>query len=171
MVGEKVILRFITKEDTDLVVRWRNNPRVRCKFVFQEPFTAEIHNHWLETRVKTGEVVQFIILSKGDEKEIGSVYLKDIDYTQKIAEGGIFIGEDSVLGKGYGTEAMQLLVKYAFEKLKLNQVFVRVFVENKASIAICEKAGFSLQNKKEVVCIDGIEKELLFMERVKRDYR
>ena len=122
--GNKIILQSITEKDTELIVRWRNNPRVRNNFVFQEEFTNEMHMKWLNTKVALGKVVQFIIFTKKEKKPIGSVYLRDIDYANGKAEYGIFIGEDIAIGKGYGTEAAELILDYAFEVLQLSNIFL-----------------------------------------------
>ena len=61
MIGKNLTLRPITLVDTPLIVRWRNIDFVRNNFLYREKFTEEIHKHWLETKVATGEVVQFII--------------------------------------------------------------------------------------------------------------
>ena len=60
-VGERLILIPITKEYTKLIVKWRNNERVYNNFIFSETFTEEMHNRWMDTKVKSGEVIQFII--------------------------------------------------------------------------------------------------------------
>ena len=108
----------ITLDHTPLIVKWRNNENVRRNFIFQEKFTEEMHNNWMDTKVEKGEVVQFIIKLKENNKAIGSVYFRDIDYEKKEAEYGIFIGEDDERGKGYGTEAAKLAIQYAFDNLK-----------------------------------------------------
>ena len=59
--GEHIYLRPIGEEDTDRIVAWRNQERVRHNFIYQKPFTREGHEAWLRTKVASGEVVQFII--------------------------------------------------------------------------------------------------------------
>ena len=103
--GSKVQLKPITKEDTPWIVRWRNTESVRKNFIFQDKFTDEMHNHWMDTKVKSGQVVQFIIIEKEGQKPVGSVYLRDVDKMNRKAEFGIFIGEDSARKKGIGTES------------------------------------------------------------------
>ncbi|MBU7025134.1 MAG: GNAT family N-acetyltransferase, partial [Theionarchaea archaeon] len=58
------------------------------------------------------------------------------------AELGIFIGEKKYWGKGYGTEAVRLGLKLAFEALNLNKVYLRAFINNKRAQKCYEKAGF-----------------------------
>ena len=57
-----VYLRPITMDDTERIVGWRNSDRVRKNFIFQKPFTVQGHIEWMETKVASGEVVQFLSL-------------------------------------------------------------------------------------------------------------
>ena len=139
--GKNIYLRPMTGEDTDLIVKWRNEDFVRKNFIYQKPFTREGHLNWVETMVKTGKVVQFIICTK-EKKPVGSVYLRDIDVTHHKAEYGIFIGEKEALSKGYGTEAARLMIRYAFEELKLHKLMLRVLAGNDRAKKSYENAGF-----------------------------
>lgn len=147
--GERIALRPMEERDTADIIRWRNTGFVRKNFIYQKPFTAETHHHWIETMVKTGKVVQFMICPydtdtglKIIQNAVGSVYLRDIDETHHKAEYGIFIGEEEALSKGYGTEAAQLMLQYAFETLHLHKVMLRVLAENTQAQKSYEKAGF-----------------------------
>ncbi len=152
--GERIVLRPMEERDTADIIRWRNTDFVRKNFIYQKPFTVEAHHHWMETMVNTGKVVQFMICLYEREdtgmadgrpdpgKAVGSVYLRDIDETHHKAEYGIFIGEEAALSKGYGTEAAQLMLQYAFETLHLHKVMLRVLAENKRAQKSYEKAGF-----------------------------
>ena len=139
--GKNIYLRPMTGEDTDLIVKWRNEDFVRKNFIYQKPFTREGHLNWVETMVKTGKVVQFIIWTS-ENKPVGSVYLRDIDETYHKAEYGIFIGEREALSKGYGTEAAKLMIRYAFEERKLHKLMLRVLAGNDRAKKSYENAGF-----------------------------
>ena len=120
--GERIALRTMEERDTADIIRWRNTDFVRKNFIYQKPFTAETHHHWIETMVKTGKVVQFMICPYEADTEneaaqeepgrqgqtadtglkiiqnaVGSVYLRDIDETHHKAEYGIFIGEEEIV--------------------------------------------------------------------------
>ena len=131
----------MTEEDTDLIVKWRNEDFVRKNFIYQKPFTREGHLNWIRTMVDTGKVIQFIICTKEDEP-VGSVYLRDIDRTHRKAEYGIFIGEKDALSKGYGTEAAKLMLRYSFEELRLHKLMLRVLAGNDRAKKSYENAGF-----------------------------
>ena len=84
-----------------------NNKNVQHNFVFQEVFTNEMHENWRHTKIASGEVVQYIIVSKEENFPIGSIYFRDIDEKNHSAEYEIFIGEDSARGKVYGSEVFR----------------------------------------------------------------
>lgn len=162
--GMHIYLRLMTYEDTESIIAWRNSDRVRNNFIYRELFTVSGHRQWIENMIETGRAVQFIICEKSTDQPIGSVYFRDIDYENKKAEYGIFIGEESAVSKGYGTEAANLALYYAFEHMGLHKVFLRVLSDNLAAIRSYEKAGFEKENyAKEEVCIDGICYDVVFM--------
>lgn len=162
--GKNIYLRSITYDDTDNIIRWRNHESVKRNFIYQEVFTKESHEQWLQTKVETGQVVQMIIYIGNDNLPVGSVYLRDIDTVNRKAEYGIFIGEEQAQGKGIGTEAAHLMLDIAFEKLKLHKVYLRVFEENIAAWKSYEKAGFEKEALlRDDVCINGIYKNIILM--------
>lgn len=161
-----VTIRLITKEDTPNIVAWRNNERVRNNFIFQEVFTEEMHNNWMDTKVASGEVVQFIIETE-EGTPVGSVYFRDIEDGR--GEYGIFIGEDSAIGKGYGKQAAKLALDYAFYKLNLDYIILRVFADNISAIKSYERAGFREYERGEVE-IAGVMRPLVFMEVTKAEF-
>jgi UDP-4-amino-4,6-dideoxy-N-acetyl-beta-L-altrosamine N-acetyltransferase len=162
--GEKIYLRPISREDTELIVAWRNNPQVMKNFIFRQPFTRELHENWLGTKVDTGKVVQFVICNIEDDMPLGSVYIRDIDRQHNKAEYGIFIGEPSARGRGVGTAAAKLMLAYCFEEEGLHRVFLRVFPENLQAIGSYEKAGFEKEALlKDDVCIDGVYRDIVLM--------
>ncbi len=157
----EVTIRPITYDDTDNIIKWRNSDSVRKRFIYRALFTKESHEKWMKTMVETGKVVQFIIVCDG--KDVGSVYLRDVDYDKKEAEYGIFIGEESVRGCGVGTKSAELAIAYAFDDMKLDRLFLRVYADNEGAIRSYEKAGFVRNGKSETVSLDGKETEVIFM--------
>jgi len=154
----------MTPEDTDLIIFWRNQDAVRRNFIYQELFTRESHEHWTRTMVETGRVVQMIICEAQGGRPVGSVYLRDIDRRHNKAEYGIFIGGDGARGKGYGTMAARLMIRYAFEEMDLHRLFLRVFADNTRAIRSYEKAGFKREAYlRDDVRIDGCYWDIVLM--------
>lgn len=165
--GKKIILRPIKAEDTPLIVKWRNNPEVRKNFIFRETFTEEMHNNWLNTKVASGEVVQYIIIDRDTEVPVGSVYFRDVDMKNRSAEYGMFIGEDSARGKGMGSEAESLFTSFGFEKMGLHRIFSRFFSDNIRSEKSCERAGFVREGVfRDMVYLDGEYRDVTFMAKI-----
>ena len=159
-----IYLRLMTYEDTENIVNWRNSDAVRKNFIYQALFTRESHENWIRTMVETGKVVQMIICETATDRPVGSVYIRDIDKTHQKAEYGIFIGEPQARGKGYGTAAAQVMIKYCFEELQLHRLFLRVYAENIQAIRSYEKAGFVKEaHRREDVCIDGKYHDIVLM--------
>ena len=164
----EVTIRPITYDDTENIIKWRNSEYVNSRFIDRRLFTKESHEAWLKNFVEAGKAAQFIILLDGEA--VGSVYLRDIDADKKEAEYGIFIGEESARGKGVGTKSAKLILKYAFEELKLEKIFLRVFKDNPGAVRSYEKAGFKKIDRVDTLTIDGETLEVIFMELEKKDF-
>ena len=166
--GEKIYLREISSLDTDNIIKWRNSSHVKQNFIYQKDLTREEHELWLKTKVESGKVKQFVIVEKESNGPIGSVYLRDIDYNNGKAEFGIFIGEKTGLNKGYGTIAAKIIVKYGFNQLKLNKIFLRAFESNVHAIKSYEKVNFIKEGLfKQDVCVENKFYNVIFMSILK----
>ena len=167
--SQRLVLRPITENDTDLIVCWRNKDFVKNNFLYRGEFTAEIHNNWLETKVKTGDVIQFVIelVSEENNTPVGSVYLRDIDYENSCAEFGIFIGDEKALGKGIGTETTKLILDFAHNQLELHRVFLRLLADNISAYKTYRKAGFVVEGLfRDMKKIDGKYIDVMFMSSI-----
>lgn len=159
-----IYLRPMTYEDTDDIVRWRNQDEVRKNFIYQNLFTRQSHENWIKNMVEPGKVVQMVICDEKTDLPLGSVYIRDIDPVHHKGEYGIFIGEAQARGRGVGTAAAKLMVKYGLAELGLHKIFLRVFADNLRAIRSYEKAGFVQEAYlKDEVCIDGKYRDMLFM--------
>lgn len=137
-----IYLRPMVEDDTDLIVKWRNQRNVRDYFIYQADFTREGHLYWLHEVVEKGHAAQMMICEKETDKPVGSVYIRDIDHTHHKGEYGIFIGEESARGKGVGTLAAKLMIEYGFKELGLHRIYLRVLSGNEQAVRSYEKAGF-----------------------------
>ena len=168
LLGSRISLRPIADADTDNIVRWRNSDSVRRYFLDQRLFTPQSHRQWMQTRVNTGQVAQFIITRLDTGEDIGSVYLRDIDRDNLTCESGIFLGEDSARGKGFGSEACRMACRFAFETLGMERVFLRVLADNTAAIRSYQHAGFRQKGLlRQHILANGVRRDLLLMGMLK----
>ena len=161
---ERIYIRKITEEDTDLIVDWRNREDVRKNFFFREKFTKQMHEKWLREKIATGMATQFIVCLKDNDRPVGSSYLRDIDSDNKTAEYGIFIGEADARGIGLGAEILKATMDYAVNDLKLTEVRARAIADNLASIKIFVNYGFNIDETiHNVTCSDTSMVDMVMM--------
>ena len=161
--GKNIYLQPITDEYTDKIIKWRNSENVKRYFLDREPLTPETHRAWLKNTVGTGKAVQFIIF-ENNGRPIGTVYLRDIDRNNRNAEFGIYIGEETERGKGYGSEALKLICDHGFEELGLHKIILRVLLSNTKAMNVYKKMGFVQEGCfKDQIYADGEYSSLCFM--------
>lgn len=163
--GKKVLLRPIKRSDISFFLKWFNDPEIIQYLTRYLPMTEMAEEKWIEElATKPQSEVVFIIevIEDGSNKPIGNCGLHRIHPKDHTAEIGIVIGEKDYWGKGYGTEATQLLIEYGFKQLNLHRVSSWVIEFNKRSIKLCEKLGF----QKEGVLRKAIFKNGQFWDKI-----
>lgn len=141
--GERIYLRPITSEDISMVLKWRNSPYVVSNFFYRKPITEEEQIQWINTKVKTGEVYQFIVCLN-DDTPVGCVYLQHYNPETDTLESGVFMSGNTPEGQGIGTEAVALLnYGFAFKYLGISRTVAKVIDSNIGSLKLHEKVGFS----------------------------
>jgi RimJ/RimL family protein N-acetyltransferase len=103
--------------------------------------TLEEETAWFD-RTSTGNDYLFTIYERASGRPVGNCDLFAVDFRYRRGEVGMMIGEADARGKGYCTEAMRLLLDFAFTALGLNSVMLQYFEFNHAARRCYEKAGF-----------------------------
>lgn len=149
--NEKLVLRVIEKDDLSLALRWFNDAEVIQYLQMYLPMTRAAEEKWLE-RVSLSETnMVFVIEAKSDDRNstpIGSCGLHDIKWKDRQATIGIAIGEKEYWNGGFGTEAVKLLVEYAFCQLNLHRISSSVYDFNARSLAMQKKIGFVIEGRR-----------------------
>jgi RimJ/RimL family protein N-acetyltransferase len=94
-----------------------------------------------------GSRFTFAIHTLADERLIGIIDIEITQWANGDAYVGIGIGERDMWGKGYGTDAMRVMLRYAFRELNLHRVTLTVFEYNPRAIRSYEKAGFVVEGR------------------------
>lgn len=145
--GEKVTLVAIKSEEKDefyeLATKsygskfWHDEEET--KLLTKEKFFKEWHDGYFD--LNSPEKGQcFWIIVNG--RKIGQVNYNKIDLQNKKVEMDIIIGAQENMGKGYGSDSLRTLMKYLFEKLGVNKVWIEARGNNPRAIRAYEKAGF-----------------------------
>jgi RimJ/RimL family protein N-acetyltransferase len=123
--GELVALGPLRREHTPLYLRWINDfSTTRTLGVPPRPMTLEQETAWYEQAAVDGARIGFTIYERATGRAIGNCGLHEVDLANRRTVVGIMIGEPEARGRGYGTEAMRLLLDYAFTVLGLHSVML-----------------------------------------------
>ena len=97
---------------------------------------------WFEGLTRNPATRTFTIYTLPDYQPIGSINLHQINHRHRKANLGIMIGEPDMRGRGLGTEAVELIVDYAFHALDLHSVWLTTYEFNKRARRAYLRAGF-----------------------------
>jgi RimJ/RimL family protein N-acetyltransferase len=141
--GEKVTLRSIRKDDAKHWEKWLNDAEV---LKYLEPYLLYGVNRESEEKrydlTRRSQTNKYFTIETTDGQVIGITGLHAISWEWSNAEIGINIGEKEYWGKGCGTDAMRILVKFAFDRMNLHRVYLHVSALHQGGIRCYEKIGF-----------------------------
>ena len=164
--GERIYLRPLADSDTDLILRWRADPMVVHRLFSERPPTRAEHEVWLRSMRAAGNRLEFVIVSKDDNRPCGTIGLSRITGTE--AEYGVMIGEPDRRERGIALEASEVLLDFAFNVLKLEHVMLSMFADNAEARRLYRRVGFtedSSMGREQVK--DGVRRSIAVM-RLKR---
>jgi len=142
LTGERLYLRPIEAEDLPFIRRWANDPEVRRLTGEALPMSKAGADEFLERVRQDKERVWFVVVLKENDRVIGEAGLLRMFHPWRNTDLSIIIGDQDAWGKGYGTEAILLLLDYAFGYLGFHRVSVGVVGFNERALRFYEKVGF-----------------------------
>jgi RimJ/RimL family protein N-acetyltransferase len=145
LVGERLYLRPLEpSQDNHLYSTWMNDEEIRRYFSIY-PTSDSRGKERLEQLYRDGKHIIFGVALNSDNRLIGLVGLKDINYVNQSAEFYVIIGDRTAWFKGYGTEATKLMFHYGFMELNLNRIQTQDMEGNRGGWRADEKAGMKLE--------------------------
>jgi len=141
IIGDKIVLRAIEPKDNPLLLELINNPDVEYMvggWVF--PISERNQQEWTNELKVTKEALRCAIDVAGEA--VGFISLTDIDYKNGTAEVNIKLEGKKYGGKGYATDAIRSVVRFAFDELRLNCIYAHVNEHNMPSRKMVERTGF-----------------------------
>ncbi len=173
LAGERISLCPLRKKDAPLYVKWFNNAEITDNLALMRPMTLEREEEGLDRLLNSDPSREFVVGIWLNEpwQLIGGVGLHGIDSRNQKAEPGIFIGDKSLWGHGHGSEALQLVIEYAFDTLNLHKLTIRYYGHNERAGKVYARLGFrEVGRYTRHLFIRGSWQDEVFMELFREDF-
>lgn len=170
-IGDRLYLSPMNPNDVEKYVEWISSPIVSDGMGnTSNILTESLDKEFIEKALKNGDKCFAIILLKNDEL-IGNCSIYRENDNARVAELGIFIGDEKFRNNGYGQEALNLLLDYGFNYLNLNSVYLSVFSFNDVAINCYKKIGFKEAGRlRENYFLNGKYYDVVYMDILKREF-
>ena len=157
--GKRVCLCEIQLSDANRsYCKWMNDPKVNQYMESRfERWSVSKLRRYISDIKKNPDNIFLKIVSKNGNKHVGNIKIGPVNHHHGYADVGVIIGEKSFWGKGVATEAIKLVVNYAFNELDLHKLTAGAYEPNAGSVKAFKKAGFSIEGirKKHYLCNGG----------------
>lgn len=149
ITGKSIVLRAVERTDLVLLHEWANDPDIQYNLGrWHFPLSLAALERWFETFRHDGVDQRFMIDTK-DNGAIGMTNLVDINWKDRNAFTGLMIGAASLRRRGYGADAVQTVMRYAFEELGLERLDTTIIAHNEASLGLyIGKCGWAEEGRK-----------------------
>lgn len=145
LTGTAIYLRALEPEDLDFIHGVENDERIWEVSNTQTPYSKYLIKQYLENAhldIYEAKQLRLVICELESTKAVGLIDLFDFDPRNRRAGIGILIKNTADRNKGIGKEALELLIKYSFMKLNLNQIYANIDTKNEASLRLFATFGF-----------------------------
>jgi RimJ/RimL family protein N-acetyltransferase len=148
LIGTGVYLRPLEREDAQTAAPWFNDAEVNRYLLRYRPLSVAEEEAFLQRLSQNNkeDIVLGIATREGD-RLVGACGLNRLDARCRHACLGITIGDKTAWGKGFGREALTLLLDYGFQTLNLNRIWLEVFEYNHRAKRLYEKLGFKAEGR------------------------
>ena len=172
IVGDRLYLRPAEMEDIEPFILWLNDQEVRRFLSRTSPLNKVREKDFIEGLYKDDREIVLGIVLKENDQLIGNMALHRISLPFRHACLGIVIGDKSCWSKGYGTEALNLMLGYGFDQLNLHRIFLTVLSFNARAIRAYEKVGFRREGVfREHMYRDGKYHDVYYMGILEDEWR
>ncbi len=170
LVGKKIYLRALEPTDLDFLYAMENDMSVWEVSQTQTPYSRFLIRQYLENAhqdIYEAKQLRLAICLKNSNDVVGLIDLFEFDPKNNRAGVGVLIQESQNRKKGIGSEALALLLDYAFCFLNLNQIFANIDAENVASLNLFAKFGFEkIGIKKQWNLVNGVYKDEIMFQKM-----
>lgn len=167
--GEHIVLRPIEEGDYPLIVQWGRDPELERLLEGDYPQSLAECPAWHQNIISSRHR-QLLGIQLSEGPLIGDVELDHIAWRSGDAELRIRIGRRDHWDRGYGTEAVTLMLQHAFLSLNLKRVYLRVFSFNQRALRCYRKAGFKAEGMLVRRGSDGQRREVILMRILREEF-
>ena len=148
ILGRKILLRAIEEEDLPSLHKWANDPEIWYLLGgWHFPSSMEFERKWFLS-LQSDNLNQRFAIQAPDGGLIGTANLVDIDWKNNHAFHGMMLGDKDSRGKGYGTDTVMAMMRYAFEELHLERLDSGIIEYNEISLhTYCQKCGWKEEGR------------------------
>jgi len=139
--GKLTCLRSLERQDMPTLQKWMNDPELTQWLSPRFHISLEEQNAWFDKLLVDSSKMKMLIEDM-EGSAIGLISLMNINHKDRVAEFGIYLGENRFIGKGLGKDATNVLLRYAFHDLGLKRIYLLVLEENDRAIKSFEDCGF-----------------------------
>jgi len=169
--GKNVILTPLKRDYIDKFLDWLNDPEITQYLTQYRPLTREMEEDWFNSLKDRENDIIFAILINQNQL-IGNCSIMNIIWKERVGTCGIFIGDKQEQGKGYGTEALKLLLDYGFNTLNLNRIDLKVNDFNLKAIKCYKNLGFIEEGRmREATFVNGKYHDQIIMSMLRREWK
>lgn len=175
--GEKVRLVAVEpQKDAELFAAWQRDTEY-ARLLDSEPvrmWSAGQNREWLEKQQKADAFkdIEFMIRTLDNDQTIGFIGLGGISWHNGNGWVGIGIGQRDYWNQGYGTDAMRILARYAFEELGLHRLTLVVFGYNTRAMRVYTKLGYQVEGRiPEALHRDSRRWDIIFMGLLREEWQ
>ena len=168
--GERIYLSPMNKEDVEIYTKWLNDYDVSGYLGnYTQTISLISEQKYLENTALNEH--NFAIVAYDDDTLLGNIGFNEIDNISQRATVGLFIGEAEYRGKGYGAEALRLILDYGFKALNFRNIMLMVHSDNERGIACYKKVGFTeFGRRHEAKYKEGKFIDVVYMEILTADF-
>lgn len=168
----RIYLRALELDDYKISVKWRNDDSITNLLGGSKWFVSmETEKQWVQNAIMQNKDIRLAICTVDKDLYIGNIYLTGIDYLNRKAQTQILIGNRDYWNNGYGTEAMHLLLDYAFNYKNLRRLEAIVLEDNVGSRKMHEKLGYKKEGTlRQSVYKNGQYKNQILFALLKTEY-
>jgi UDP-4-amino-4,6-dideoxy-N-acetyl-beta-L-altrosamine N-acetyltransferase len=149
-----ITFKPLSEANVEMVRIWRNSDDVRLFMQYQEIITPEQQQTWFQQLDKS---TNYYFVTYQNEIPFGLYNIKDVDFNVGIGESGAYLKNRDIWETDCSMRGSIALMKFAFEKLKLNTLKCHILKSNKKVLAYNQQMGFQINKKED----DAISFELL----------